>query len=75
MSNAKFKKGDIVKVVDATGSLDGCNIKLGATGKVVECLVGFITLVIEINGRLLFVCEDEIELVAREVKPVWKDLN
>lgn len=65
MSIAKFKKGDIVKVVNVTGSLDGCNIKLGATGEVVKCYFGFNLLVIEIDGIKLIVCDDEIELVAR----------
>lgn len=65
MKNDKFKKGDIVRVIDVTGSLKGCDIRLGAIGEVVKCFFGFITLVIEIDGRKLLVCDDEIELVAR----------
>lgn len=62
----KFEVGDVIRVIDITGSLDGCGIDIGAVGEVVHCfdfkqnVVG-----ININGRDLFVCDDEIELLVR----------
>ena len=61
----EFKVKDVVRVVDNTGSLDGCGIEIGTLGQVVHCLKGGYTIVIEIGNRKLFVCDDEIELVVR----------
>ena len=61
----EFKENDIVRVVDNTGSLDGCDIEIGALGQVVHCFKGGYTIVIEIDNRKLFVCDDEIELIVR----------
>ena len=61
----KFKVGDVIRVVDNTGSLDGCGIEIGAMGQVVHCFKGGYTIVIEIENRHLLVCDDEIELLVR----------
>ena len=61
----EFKVGDVIRVTDNTGSLDGCSIEIGALGQVVHCFRGGYTIVIEIENRKLFVCDDEIELVVR----------
>ena len=61
----EFKVGDVVRVTDNTGSLDGCDIEIGTLGQVVHCFNGGVTIVIEIENRKLFVCDDEIELIVR----------
>ena len=61
----EFKVGDVVRVIDNTGSLDGCGIEIGTLGQVEHCFTGGITIVIIIENRRLFVCDDEIELVVR----------
>ena len=61
----EFKVNDIVKVVDNTGSLDGCGIEIGTMGQVIFCFTEHNVIVIEIENRKLFVCDDEIELVVR----------
>lgn len=61
----EFKVGDVVRVIDNTGSLDGCDIEIGTLGQVVHCFNGGYTIVIEIENRKLFVCDDEIELLVR----------
>lgn len=61
----EFKVNDVVRVIDNTGSLDGCGIEIGTLGQVVHCFKGGYTIVIEIENRKLFVCDDEIELLVR----------
>ena len=61
----KFKVGDVIRVVDNTGSLDGCGIEIGAIGQVVYCFTEHNVLAIEIENRHLLVCDDEIELLVR----------
>lgn len=62
---AKFKVGDVIRVVDNTGSLDGCGIEIGTMGQVVFCFNGHNVIEIEIENRKLLVCDDEIELLVR----------
>ena len=62
---AKFKVGDVIRVVDNTGSLDGCGIEIGTIGEVVHCFIEQCVIVIEIENRKLLVCDDEIELLVR----------
>lgn len=62
---AKFKVGDVIRVVDNTGSLDGCGIEIGAIGEVVFCFTEHNVIKIEIENRKLLVCDDEIELLVR----------
>lgn len=60
----EFKEGDVVKVIDNTGSLLGCGIEIGAVGEVAKFnSLGHIF--VRINNRILIVCADEIELVVR----------
>lgn len=62
----KFEVGDIIRVVDNTGSLNGCGIEIDAIGKVVNCFDFEQNVVeIDINGRKLLICDDEIELLVR----------
>ena len=61
----KFKVGDVIRVVDNTGSLDGCGIEIGAMGQVVFCFTEHNVIEIEIENRKLLVCDDEIELLVR----------
>ena len=61
----EFKVNDIVRVVDNTGSLDGCGIEIGAMGQVVFCFTEHNVIKIEIENRKLLVCDDEIELLVR----------
>lgn len=64
----EFKVGDVVKVIDNTGSLEGCGIEIGAVGEVAKCANysnQFSHIFIRIDGRMLIVCANEIELVVR----------
>ena len=61
----KFEVGDVIRVIDNTGSLDGCGIEIGAMGQVVHCFTEHNVLAIEIENRHLLVCDDEIELLVR----------
>lgn len=63
----EFKVGDIVKVIDNTRSLNGCDIELGAIGEVISCLSPY-QIFIKIDDYLLLVCYDEIELSVRGLK-------
>lgn len=62
----KFQVGDVIRVIDITGSLDGCGIALGAIGQVEHCFDFEQNVVeIDINGKKLLICVDEIELLVR----------
>lgn len=61
----KFEAGDVIRVVDNTGSLDGCGIEIGAMGQVMHCFTENNVIIIEIEDRHLLVCDDEIELLVR----------
>lgn len=63
----EFKEGDIVKVIDNTRSLNGIDIELGAIGEVKKCLSPY-QIVIVVDGYVLLVCYDEIELSVRGLK-------
>lgn len=63
----EFKEGDVVKVIDNTRSLNGCNIELGAIGEVKSCLSPYQILIV-VDDYVLLVCYDEIELVIRGLK-------
>ena len=60
----EFKVGDVVKVIDNTGSLEGCGIEIGAVGEVAKCS-NQLHIFVRIDGRMLIVCNDEVELVVR----------
>lgn len=61
----KFEVGDVVRVIDNTGSLDGCGIDADAIGQVTFCFIEHNVIEIQIENRMLLVCEDEIELLVR----------
>lgn len=63
----EFKEGDVVRVIDNTGSLEGMDIEIGTTGKVESYLSPY-QIVIKIDDSKLLVCHDEIELVVRGLK-------
>lgn len=61
----KFKVGDVIRVIDITGSLDDCGIAIGAIGQVEHCFSEGNVVGITINGRALLVVDTEIELLVR----------
>lgn len=61
----KFEVGDVVRVIDNTGSLDGCGIEIGAIGQVTFCFIEHNVTEIQIENRMLLVCDEEIELLVR----------
>lgn len=63
----EFKEGDVVRVIDNTGSLEGMDIEIGTKGKVERCSNPN-QIIIKIDDKILFVCHDEIELVVRGLK-------